>query len=145
MQRLVRTGDVLASWSSTRRVVSSVSSALASSMPHVYSRVSSGSMWPTLEGNSSVSSRATASHIDGEPSGRVRPTSNAIDSESSARARPTLHVISSDSNAGRCAPVGAVERAFASVRIVEANVCKGGEWLVPPMVRGVRVLMRLLA
>ncbi|KAE8970331.1 hypothetical protein PR003_g24565 [Phytophthora rubi] len=81
-------------------------------------------MWPTLEGNSSVSSRATASRIDGEPSGRVRPTSNAIDSESSARARPTLHVISSDSNAGRCAPVGAVERAFASVRIVEANVCK---------------------
>ncbi|KAE9261168.1 hypothetical protein PF001_g32494, partial [Phytophthora fragariae] len=47
--------------------------------------------------------------IDGEPSGRVRPTSSAIDSESSARARPTLHVIGSDSNAGRCAPVGAVE------------------------------------
>ncbi|KAE9257986.1 hypothetical protein PF002_g517 [Phytophthora fragariae] len=78
MQRSVSTGDVVASWSSTRRVVSSVSSALAFSMPHVHRSVPSCSMWPTLDGKSSVSSgieRATASRIDGEPSGSVRPTS----------------------------------------------------------------------
>jgi hypothetical protein len=125
MQRSVSTGGVAASSSSTQRLVSSVS----------------------FDGNSSVSSgieRATTCSIDGTPSRSVRPTPNAIDSKSSASARPTLYVNSSDSNAARGVPVGAVERAFASVRIVEANVCKGGEWLVPPKVRGVRVLMRLL-
>jgi hypothetical protein len=68
-----------------------------------------------------------------------------IDIKSSASALPTLHVNSSDSNGARCVPIGTVERAFASVRIVEANVCKGGEWLVPPKVRSVHVMMRLLA
>jgi len=65
-----------------------------------------------------------------------------IDIKSSASA---LHVNSSDSNGARCVPIGTVERAFASVRIVEENVCKGGEWLVPPKVRSVHVMMRLLA
>jgi hypothetical protein len=32
-------------------------------------------------------------------------------------------------NAGAPVAVGAVERAFASVRLVEANVCAGGSWL----------------
>ncbi|KAE9078382.1 hypothetical protein PF010_g23147 [Phytophthora fragariae] len=52
--------------------------------------------------------------------------------DSRAAARSTVHVVSSDSSSARREPVGPVERAFASVHIVKANICAGGEWLVPP-------------
>lgn len=35
------------------------------------------------------------------------------------------------------AGVGVVERAFGSVRLVEANVCVGGAWLMEPRVRAI--------
>ncbi|KAE9331086.1 hypothetical protein PF001_g47 [Phytophthora fragariae] len=112
MQRSVSTGDVVASWSSTRRV-------------HV---ADTGRQEQRLEWHRAGNGKPNRRRAERQRASDV----DAIDSESSASARPTLHVIGSDTNAGRCAPVGAVERAFASVRIVEANVCKGGEWLVRP-------------
>jgi len=68
----------------------------------------------------------------------VSSTMQVIENESTdfrAAARSSAHVVGSDSSSARREPAGSVERAFASVRIVDANVCAGGEWLVPPKVR----------
>ncbi|KAE9077206.1 hypothetical protein PF007_g24330 [Phytophthora fragariae] len=63
----------------------------------------------------------------------MQRSNRAPDEWNAARAaRSTVHVVSSDSSSARREPVGPVERAFASVHIVKANICAGSEWLVPP-------------